>query len=331
MYFDVFPFKITTIAFKLVLILLLTAKWNYRYWSYTPPERAKKGEILREMVFMMLDIRQWKTVIEGIGSKWSETLWLPLERVSWQGFLELRGWTKSLWRLKLVDPQEILMDRRELHRERELRKDEEIPTWVFSWLLCSTYAWGSYLNKTTSSPPLPLPLVLLLLLLSLSDSLYLSLSLSVLQGIYQYYCSFGYFDFSIYLFHYFPLSKFLGLNLLFFLFLLGIDAKIMNFQCVFSLYAFRAQLCLYSLSMDLTRSHQFYMSDMQYHSIKNISNCCCDFSFVQLSKKFCFNCQTFMFLRVNFHTIFLINFTVIKKYSLYIFNPSNFIEHNSMA
>lgn len=40
---------------------------------------------------------------------------------------------------------------------------------------------------------------------------------------------------------------------------------------------------------------------------------------------------TFMFLRVNFHTIFLINFTVIKKYSLYIFNPSNFIEHNSMA
>lgn len=57
MYFDVFFFKIIIIVFKLVLIFLFIVKWNYRYWSYIFFERVKKGEILREMVFMMLDIR----------------------------------------------------------------------------------------------------------------------------------------------------------------------------------------------------------------------------------------------------------------------------------
>lgn len=78
----------------------------------------------------------------------------------------------------------------------------------------------------------------------------------------------------------FPFSKFLELNLLF-LFFLKIDAKIMNFH-FFSIYAFRAQLSLYSLSIDLSASYQFYMLDIQCYLVQNICNCYCDLSFVPL-------------------------------------------------
>lgn len=81
-------------------------------------------------------------------------------------------------------------------------------------------------SSSSFSPPPP-PSFSLWLFVSVS------LSLSVLQGIYQYYCSFGYFDFSIYLFHYFPLLNFWGLICCSFCFFLGLMLRSWIFSVFF--------------------------------------------------------------------------------------------------
>ena len=116
----------------------------------------------------------------------------------------------------------------------------------------------------------------------------LSFSVCVLQRLCQLLLFFWLFQiFSIFLVHYFPFIKFLEPHLLFFLFLLKIYAQIMNFHCLFLLLLLFLQYmhlghsfdC--TLNLDLTPSHQFHVSDIQYYSVQNISNCC-DFSLVPL-------------------------------------------------
>lgn len=71
------------------------------------------------------------------------------------------------------------------------------------------------------------------------------------------------------------------------------------------------------------------MSDIQYYSVQNMSNCHFSFSFVLLVIwNSVFQLQTFKFLRVPFDIDVLIDTTVIKEYYLYIFSPFNFIEHS---